>query len=74
MVPQLWQISMETTHLTSKMISSASYDAAANSLLIKLNNGAVRRIKAPRIMYENLITAESPGWYYIRHIKPLLKH
>ncbi|KQR73286.1 hypothetical protein ASG03_00150 [Rhizobium sp. Leaf341] len=65
---------METTNLTSKMISSASYDVAASSLLIKLNDGSVRRIKAPRIMYENLISAESPGWYYMRHIRPLISH
>ncbi|TCM57756.1 KTSC domain-containing protein [Rhizobium sp. PP-F2F-G48] len=62
---------METMNLTSKMISSASYDVAASALLIKLNDGSVRRIKAPRIMYENLISAESPGWYYMRHIRPL---
>lgn len=64
---------METATLNSHLIASATYDEAVDALLIELTNGATREIRAPRTMCQNLISASSPGWYYIRHIRPMMK-
>jgi hypothetical protein len=42
-------------------------------LSVTFHDGRQRTIAVPRAMYENLITAQSPGWYYTRHISPLRK-
>lgn len=64
---------MKTTVLNSRLIASASYDDAVGSLFVQLKDGAKREFRVARVMYENLISSESPGWYYTRHLRPLLK-
>lgn len=63
---------MQMVNLESRLIKSASYDDKAGSLSITMTDGASRRVEVPRTMFENLISAQSPGWYYTRHIRPLI--
>jgi hypothetical protein len=64
---------METIVLNSRLIASASYDEDNRILRVEFHDGRIRTVTAPRVMYENLITAGSPGWYYTRHISPFMK-
>ncbi|MCJ7997845.1 KTSC domain-containing protein [Rhizobium cremeum] len=64
---------MEKTEVKSRLIASASYDDRSHLLYIQLRTGETKSLVAPRSMYENLINADSPGWYYTRHISPLAK-
>jgi hypothetical protein len=63
----------DSSTLKSKLIASASYDDDKRMLSVTFHDGRQRTIAVPRAMYENLITAQSPGWYYTRHISPLRK-
>lgn len=63
----------ETVNLNSRLIASASWNAARMELSIDFRDGHNRTVKVSRELFENLVTASSPGWYYIRHIKPLEK-
>lgn len=63
--------STETVILNSRLIESASWNAVTGLLSVRLRDGRERSFSAPRSMYENLVTAESPGWYYTRHIRPM---
>lgn len=64
---------MEKTEVKSRLIAAASYDERSHLLYVHLHTGETKSLVAPRSMYENLITADSPGWYYTRHISPLAK-
>ena len=56
--------------LTSKLVKSVAYDPSTGVLDIEIRlKGTRRYFNVPPVVYENLITAASPGWYYTRHIR-----
>lgn len=56
--------------LSSKLVKSVAYDPATGVLDIEIRvKGHRRYFNVPPVIYENLITATSPGWYYTRHIR-----
>jgi KTSC domain len=56
--------------LTSKLVKSVAYDPSTGVLDIEIRlNGSRRYFNVPPVVYENLVTATSPGWYYTRHIR-----
>ena len=56
--------------LSSKLVKSAAYDPATGILDIEIRlKGHRRYFNVPPVIYQNLITAASPGWYYTRHIR-----
>ncbi|MBB3392716.1 hypothetical protein FHT82_005505 [Rhizobium sp. BK275] len=56
--------------LSSKLVKSVAYDPSTGVLDIEIRlKGNRRYFNVPPVIYENLITAASPGWYYTRHIR-----
>jgi hypothetical protein len=56
--------------LSSKLVKSVVYDPSTGVLDIEIRlKGHRRYFNVPPVVYENLITATSPGWYYTRHIR-----
>ncbi len=56
--------------LTSKLVKSVAYDPSTGVLDIEIRLKGYRRyFNVPPVIYQNLITAASPGWYYTRHIR-----
>ncbi|EJJ26553.1 KTSC domain-containing protein [Rhizobium sp. CF142] len=56
--------------LSSKLVKSVAYDPSTGVLDIEIRlKGHRRYFNVPLVVYENLITATSPGWYYTRHIR-----
>ncbi|QWW70113.1 KTSC domain-containing protein [Rhizobium sp. WYJ-E13] len=56
--------------LSSKLVKSVAYDPSTGVLDIEIRlKGNRRYFNVPPVVYENLITATSPGWYYTRHIR-----
>lgn len=56
--------------LSSKLVKSVAYDPSTGILDIEIRLKGYRRyFNVPPVIYQNLITATSPGWYYTRHIR-----
>ena len=56
--------------INSRLIKSVRYDEQAQHLEVELRSGKLRQFNhIPKFVYDNLITAESPGWYYTYHIR-----
>lgn len=61
---------MQNQPIQSRLIKSVSYDAQTLVLEVELSSGKRRRFSnVSKNVYENLLTAESPGWYYTNHIR-----
>lgn len=52
--------------MESSMIKSVGWDRV---LIVEFNNGSVYTYPLPREYYEGFLTAESPGKYFIQHVK-----
>ena len=61
---------MERTPVTSSSINSIGYDAETKTLEVEFNTGAVYRyLNVPVSEYVGLLTADSVGAYFSKHIK-----
>jgi len=55
--------------LSSRLIKEITYDAATQTLDVRLRlKGRRRYFNVPPAVVKNLLTAPSPGWYYTQHI------
>ncbi|QWW70025.1 KTSC domain-containing protein [Rhizobium sp. WYJ-E13] len=55
--------------ISSRLIQEITYDAATQTLDVKLRlKGRRRYFNVPPAVVKNLLTAPSPGWYYTQHI------
>lgn len=60
---------MEWIKVRSKLISEIAYDEAGHELHIRFQSRAEKVFpNIPKHMFENLLTAESPGFYYATYI------
>ncbi|WP_226951343.1 KTSC domain-containing protein [Rhizobium terrae] len=56
--------------IRSKLIESASYDEEGKFLCLYMTNGERREFgQVPKVIFEALITAKSPGQYYFNEIR-----
>lgn len=61
---------MERSPIESREISSVGYDPDSALLEVEFKQGSIYVIQdVPKRVYENLVTARSPGTYYHRHIR-----
>lgn len=62
---------MTWIRLNSRRLAAAAYDAAHEKLEVRFRNGSTadHRGVTPA-MFDSLITAESPGFYYHYYIEP----
>lgn len=55
--------------VSSRLIKSVTYDAQTQTLDVELHRKGHRRyFNVPPATVKNLVTAQSPGWYYTQHI------
>ncbi len=60
---------MEWIKLNSKLISEAAYDEADLALHVRFHNGSEKVFSSVfKHTFENLISAESPGFFYATYI------
>jgi hypothetical protein len=56
--------------VSSRLIKEITYDPATQILEVELRlKGRRRFLNVPSSVFNNLITAASPGWYYTQHIR-----
>jgi hypothetical protein len=61
---------MQKQSINSRLIKSVRYDEQAQLLEVELRSGKLRQFTGVRkTVYDNLLAAESPGWYYTYHIR-----
>jgi hypothetical protein len=61
---------MQNQPIKSRLIKSVVYDEQTQFLDVELRSGKLRRFpNVSKTVYDNLLTAESPGWYYTYHIR-----
>lgn len=63
----------ETVYLDSRLIASVSWEAERKRMRISFLDGHERILNVPRSIFEELISAPSPGTYYTSKIKPTLR-
>jgi hypothetical protein len=55
--------------LESTLLKAVSYDSQTALLEVELRDGAVYRYLVPTRIYDELLQAESKGWYFNRYIR-----
>ena len=66
---------MDRTGLNSSNIASAGYDDASQTLEIEFHNGGIYQyFDVPRTIFDQLVTAASPGGYFHQQIRGVFRY
>lgn len=70
---EVFSVPMQSVESTN--IDAVGHDAAANELHVRFKNGGhYVYADVHRTMYQNMLSAKSPGRYHANHIKDVFKH